>query len=163
MPEEGPSHKHGHGNAITVSANNVVIDFNDFKLGNLAAGEGTQAVGIKSNGYVNISIRNGTIRGFLHAIFVQVATPEAFANHRIENMLIDTTRGHGIALLNGKGSVVERNRLSNIGLSTNDVVAGILVQTAPATVVDDNVVSTVQGKTYAAGIYVISSSYSTIS
>src|SRR5690606_24652633 len=34
------------GNAITIATNNVTIDCNDFKLGGLAAGNGSNAFGI---------------------------------------------------------------------------------------------------------------------
>lgn len=45
------------GNAITVNSNNVIIDCNHFKPGGLAAGIGTQAIGIagfdRLNTYTN--------------------------------------------------------------------------------------------------------------
>lgn len=56
------------GNAIEIQTNNVVIDLNGHKIGNLAAGKGTLAEGIVASGRQNITIRNGTIRGFRHAI-----------------------------------------------------------------------------------------------
>ncbi len=145
------------GDAITIEANNVVIDFNDFKLGNLAAGERTQANGITSNGYLNISIRNGTIRGFYTAIFLQVASTDTFASHRIENMLLDSMRGHALALLNGKGSLVRGNRIVNTGTATNGVVSGIQTNGTYDVVIEDNIISNVKASNLAAGIYTIHS------
>src|SRR5262245_57018630 len=52
------------GDAITIEANNVVIDLNGHKIGNLAAGLGTTAVGISAARRQNITIKNGTLRGF---------------------------------------------------------------------------------------------------
>src|SRR5688500_5888635 len=52
------------GAAITIATNNVTIDCNNFKVGGLAAGAGTQAVGIQVSGKQNATIRNCAIRGF---------------------------------------------------------------------------------------------------
>src|SRR5450759_953036 len=56
------------GNAIDIQTSNVVLDLNGFKLGGLAAGPGTSAFGIHAFDRQNITIRNGTIRGFRQAI-----------------------------------------------------------------------------------------------
>src|SRR5712691_1804649 len=48
------------GNAIDIQTNNVVLDLNGFKLGGLAAGLGTFAVGIHAIDRQNITIKNGT-------------------------------------------------------------------------------------------------------
>src|SRR6266571_814513 len=53
------------GNAIDIQTNNVVLDLNGFKLGGLAAGPGTQASGIHAFDRQNLTIKNGTVRGFL--------------------------------------------------------------------------------------------------
>src|SRR5262245_30153800 len=50
------------GAAITVNTNNVVIDLNGHKIGNLAAGSGTLAKGVYAVQRQNITIKNGTIR-----------------------------------------------------------------------------------------------------
>src|SRR5262245_41049205 len=56
------------GDAIAIIANNVVLDLNGFKLGGLAAGSGTNANGIAANNRKNITIKNGTVRGFFRGI-----------------------------------------------------------------------------------------------
>ncbi len=56
------------GEMITVATNNVTIDMNGFKLGGLAAGTATLANGIFALDRRNITIRNGSIRGFLRGI-----------------------------------------------------------------------------------------------
>jgi len=58
------------GAAITIAANNVVLDLNGHGLGNLAAGLGTQAGGIFAFQRKNLTIKNGTVRGFLRGIFL---------------------------------------------------------------------------------------------
>src|SRR5690606_36206278 len=52
------------GSAIAVNTNNVTIDCNEFKIGNLAAGPGTQAVGIIASNRNNVTVRNCGVRGF---------------------------------------------------------------------------------------------------
>jgi len=56
------------GAAITIAANNVTLDCNDFKLGGLAAGLTTQAVGVYALDRFNISVRHCNIRGFYFGI-----------------------------------------------------------------------------------------------
>src|SRR6185369_13051491 len=46
------------GNAITIATNNVIIDCNDFKLGDLSAGAGTQAVGVQATDRLNTTVRH---------------------------------------------------------------------------------------------------------
>src|SRR5690348_7679036 len=43
--------------AIDIQNHNVTIDCNDFKLGNVAAGTGTQSIGIYANAVSNITVR----------------------------------------------------------------------------------------------------------
>src|SRR5207342_2748301 len=54
------------GAAITINTNNVTIDCNNFKLGGLAAGLGTSAVGIYASGRQNTKVRHCNIRGFFN-------------------------------------------------------------------------------------------------
>src|SRR5262245_46944859 len=58
------------GAAIDIQTNNVVLDLNAFKLGGLAAGPSTQAAGIRAVNRQNITIKNGTIRGFVQGILL---------------------------------------------------------------------------------------------
>src|SRR5688500_991377 len=51
------------GAAITIAANNVTVDCNDFKLGGLAAGNQSIAVGIRASGQQNLNVRHCGIRG----------------------------------------------------------------------------------------------------
>ena len=58
------------GPAIEVVVNNVTIEMNGFKLGNLAAGNETAAVGIAAVERQNIIVQNGVIRGFAIGIML---------------------------------------------------------------------------------------------
>src|SRR5262249_53980916 len=56
------------GDAIDIQTNNVLLDLNGWKLGGLAAGVGTTANGMHAAGRQNITIKHGTVRGFLIGI-----------------------------------------------------------------------------------------------
>jgi hypothetical protein len=56
------------GMAITIAVHNVTIDCNDFKLGGLAAGTATEAVGIYADERNNITVRNCNVRGFMYGL-----------------------------------------------------------------------------------------------
>jgi hypothetical protein len=82
------------GNAIDIQTNNVVLDLNGFKLGGLAAGLGTNAFGIRADNRQNITIKNGTIRGFLAAIvLIDAGTSQG---HVVEDMRADQNTFVGI-------------------------------------------------------------------
>jgi hypothetical protein len=71
------------GAAIKITANNVTIDLNGYKIENHAAG--TTASGIYAFRKKNITIRNGTIRGFYVGIWLK----DSSTGHRIENIRTD--------------------------------------------------------------------------
>ena len=58
------------GSAIAISVNNVTVDCNGFKLGGLAAGNGSVANGIYAVNRQNATVRNCNIRGFFTGIDV---------------------------------------------------------------------------------------------
>src|SRR4249919_615558 len=57
------------GVAITINTNNVTIDCNDFKLGGLAAGVGSQVHGIYAANRSNLTVRHCNIRGFYNGVY----------------------------------------------------------------------------------------------
>lgn len=61
------------GAAITIATNNVTINCNDFKLGGLAAGVGTQAKGILASDRLNTTVRRCNVRGFLYGVSMEGA------------------------------------------------------------------------------------------
>jgi hypothetical protein len=99
------------GSAIRVESNSVTIDLNGFKLGNLAAGPDTTAFGILASGRANVTIRNGSIRGFYVGIRL---LGTAGGNHLIENLeLLGTTHmGLGIS---SPGTLMRNNRIIATG------------------------------------------------
>jgi hypothetical protein len=102
------------GNAITINSDDVTVDCNDFKVGNLAAGSGTQARGIGSDGfYSDIAVRRCNVRGFAYGIFMYSS------NTLVEDNLFDGSRQGGVGL-QGKRNRVRRNQVTDTGLSTYD-------------------------------------------
>jgi len=118
------------GNAIEIQTNNVTIDLNGWKLGGQAAGTGTFAHGIYANQRKNITIRNGTIRGFLYGIYLKDTFPYTTSQgHLIEDIRADNNTSRGM-WINGRGNIVRRNHAVDTGGSTasgNSIALGILL------------------------------------
>jgi hypothetical protein len=106
------------GTAILINSDNVTIDCNNYKLGGLAAGEGTQAWGIGEFERRNITIRRCNVRGFYYAI---VLSDSNLANggHLIEDNRLDNNTAYGIVIA-GNGSIVRRNLINDTGFTTLD-------------------------------------------
>jgi len=129
------------GAAITIAANNVTIDCNEFKLGGLAAGDGTLAVGIRAQNRQNARIRHCNVRGFLRGTEL-TGSGHAVQDSRFYN---NTARGIHIA---GDGLFVRGNQVNDTGGSTQAAypdAVGIYVGFSNAGKVVDNVVNGVYG------------------
>lgn len=95
------------GSAIIVSANNVTIDCNGFKLGGLAGGSSTVATGVWSYSN-NVTVRNCQIRGFHDGIRL------AGNGNVVEHNRIDDSTVRGI-YTTGKGDVIRDNVVNDTG------------------------------------------------
>src|SRR5690606_27324125 len=95
-------------NAITIDANNVTIDCNSFKIGGLAAGNGSKANGIYTGDRQNATVRNCNIRGFYHGIDLRGA------GHLVEDNRLDNNLSTGI-FTDGDNNAVIRNRVYDTG------------------------------------------------
>lgn len=98
------------GTAITVLVNNVTIDCNNFKIGNLAAGINTQARGVHADGRKNVIVRNCGIRGFLAGVDL------VDGEYRVERNRLDNNTRIGIRVT-GAGSVIRDNEIIDTGQS----------------------------------------------
>jgi hypothetical protein len=98
------------GKAITIAANNVTIDCNDFKLGGLAAGPGSLATGIYAFDRQNATIRHCNVRGFYYGVVLGGIG----AGHLVEDNRLDNNLGLGI-YVEGGNSLVRRNRVYDTG------------------------------------------------
>ena len=144
----------GTGFAIEIQTNNVVLDLNGFKLGGLAAGTGTLATGIYALNRQNITIKNGTIRGFEFGILLQDSG--ASQGHVVEDIRADQNTLQGISVA-GSGNIVRNNQVVATGGSTilgaDPNAFGIFVGGAGPRVLNNDVIDTVkQGTGTAWGI-----------
>jgi len=99
------------GNAITIATNNVTLDCNHFKIGGLAAGPGTTAIGVLALSRLNTTVRNCNIRGFFRGISL------VGGGHLIEDSSLDGITQFGI-IVDGAGSTIRNNRVIDTGRST---------------------------------------------
>lgn len=175
------------GSAIIIGVNNVVLDLNGYKIGGLAAGPGTIATGIYAYQRQNITIKNGTVRGFFFAINLNDISPYTTSQgHIIEDIRADMNTYVGIEV-NGRGNIIRNNQVVDTGGSSiypsaygiavegpgnrvinNDVYEtkeqgsgashGIDAYSAPGVVVENNRVGNAAlGTGTSVGIYMLSS------
>ena len=97
------------GNAITIAANNVTIDCNDFKIGGLAAGNSSQAKGIYSENRQNATVRHCNVRGFYYGIQLTGG-----AGHLVQENRLDQNLRFGI-YVSGENNRVVRNAVYDTG------------------------------------------------
>jgi parallel beta-helix repeat protein len=129
------------GSAITIAANNVTIDCNDFKIGGLAAGDTSTAIGISASSRQNVTIRHCGIRGFQYGISVVGG-----GGHLVEDNRLDNNLSVGVYLYGSDNSVIRHNRVYDTGgypINTN--VYGIDAYGNDAIEITDNIVAGVVG------------------
>lgn len=116
------------GNAVLIQANNVTIDCNHFKIGGLAAGDGTSTIGIRAINRRNVTVRNCNIRGFRTAIRL------TGGGALVEDNRLDHNTFAGIWVA-GDGNRVQRNAVFETGgVPTGSWAVGI---TGQADVIDN--------------------------
>lgn len=131
------------GSAITFAIGNVTLDFKGHFISGLAAGAGTSATGLFANNRANITIRNGTIVGFLYGIRLTgiFGSSGNNVNNIIENMRTPSNRSIGIYIQSGITCRVENCQVNKIGGSTvTNQAIGI---SADSVLIRNNQVSTV--------------------
>ena len=141
------------GAAITINANNVVLDLNGYAIGNLAAGASTAAVGIYAVDRQNIVVKNGILRGFWMGIGLVDGTTVGLSTalssgHVIDGITTDTCYLAGMDV-EGPYAVVRNSKVMNtqgsaVATSTGlvDLAMGISVYGADTHVVDNTVINT---------------------
>ena len=107
------------GNAITIASDFVNLDLKGFKIGGGAAGPGTQANGVYARDRQNVSIKNGNIRGFFRAVYLEdtTGTFTASQGHVVQNVRADENTYEGIHV-QGRGNVVRNNQVVTTGGTT---------------------------------------------
>jgi hypothetical protein len=145
------------GNAITITANNVVLDLNGHRLSGLPGGTGTEAYGIYASKRQNITIHNGTIRGFYVGVFLDDDAPYTSSQgHVIEDVRTDQATAAGISV-RGRACTLRRNQVIATGGTTlfaNPSAVGIVVVGPGHRVLDNDVMTvTAAGSGVARGIW----------
>jgi hypothetical protein len=152
------------GNSITINVNNVVIDLNGRKLGGGSAGAGTGAGGIYANQRKNITITNGTIRGFYYGVFLDDASPYTTSQgHIIEDIRADMNTYMGLRV-SGRGNIIRNNQVVDTGgTTTSNYATGIDVHGPGNRVFNNDVYETKEKSTaMAVGIALSSSDGSVV-
>jgi hypothetical protein len=103
------------GSAVDITADQVVLDLGGFALDGSAAGNGSQATGVRGVGRRDVTVRNGIVRGFFQGI-VLLAPPGA-PGGVVESIAAEDNLFTGIAA-EGLGTVVRGNRVIHTGGST---------------------------------------------
>jgi len=138
------------GAMITVATNNVVLDCNDFKLGGLAAGPGTAAVGILAVNRANLTVRNCNLRGF--ALGIQASGGDG--GHLVERSRFDGNRLTAI-FLHSPASMVRDNLVVDTGNTSLAAGTVVAINASSGTDIVDNAVygvATIQAATDVIGI-----------
>lgn len=135
-----------NGNAITIRNSNVVLDLNGHTIDNTAAGMATEANAVYASQRSNITIRNGTIRGFAHAVQLYDPAPYTTSEgHLIEDVHADHCTYVGI-YVTGRRNLVRRNRIFATGGSTTPLRTagyGVFVRGAGNRVIDNDIITVV--------------------
>jgi parallel beta-helix repeat protein len=153
------------GNAIEIQTNNVTIDLNGHKLGGQAAGPGTQTNGIYALDHSNITVKNGTIRGFRLGVFLKDDTPgyAGTGGHVLENLRADGNTVGGL-YVQGRGNIIRSNQVvssGNTAPTSWPQTYGIQAVGPSARVLNNDVNGTTAGDgATASGIYLDSASNS---
>lgn len=134
------------GAAVTISTNNVTLDCNGFKLGGLAAGNGSFARGIQGQDRLNITIRNCNIRGF----YTGIQLTGQGSGHLVEHNRMDGNIQTAITLTGGDGSVIRDNMITDTGGSENSNFANVIQVTGNVDILDNLIAGAIPGTCCAA-------------
>ena len=121
------------GDAITINANNVTIDCNDFKVGGLAAGNTSQTIGIHAVNRQNATVRHCNVRGFRSGIHLQGG-----AGHLVEDNRLDNNLDVGI-FVSGDNNRVRQNAVYDTGGAVGGIAHSPTGIVAYASIVDNDV------------------------
>jgi Periplasmic copper-binding protein (NosD) len=135
------------GSAITIDANSVILDLNGHKLGGQAGGLATFARGVYAVNHRNITVKNGTIRGFYFSVYLLDSSADLSASvgNVIEDIRAESNTFAGIVSY-GRGGVVRKCQVANTGgtsLSASAPAHGIIAAGPGYRVLNNDVTDTV--------------------
>lgn len=115
------------GDAITVATSYVSIDLKGFELAGAQIPSST-SYGIRAYGQSDITIRNGSLRGFYNAISLDGAVNTS-RNHLVENLRIYYAQ-YNVPRVSGQTSIVRSNEIGLGGTTSqgsSPTITGIAV------------------------------------
>lgn len=141
------------GTAIRINASNVVLDLNDHTLRGLG-GSATTAYGVVAYQRQNVTVKNGTVRGFYYGIQLADPAPYTAEGYVVEDIRAELNTTTGI-YLSGHAAIVRRSQVVATGGSTLTASArGITLCSSGSRAIDNDVVTvTKQGAGVSYGIY----------
>jgi Right handed beta helix region len=151
-----------HGAAITIAADDIVLDLGGRILDGSAAGPATEAVGIAAVGRSNITVRNGTVRGFFAGI--QLTDQAGSHGHVIEGVTAERNTSRGIEA-EGASLRIRGNQVRQTGGSTSPLgtrAYGLLLRAPESMVLDNEITGTIGSGSFVYGIWATGSDGSTI-
>ena len=129
------------GSAISINANDVVLDLGGFALEG-TAGAASEANGVRAIGRSQVTVRNGIVRGFFEGI---VLVGSAAQGGVVEDIAAEGNLLTGIAV-EGQGAIVRRSRVVHTGGSAsplaNGNALGIAIRGTGSRALDNDVVDT---------------------
>jgi len=133
------------GNAVTIEADDVVLDLNGHEIVNFNNGMSNTAYGVYASNRRNVTIRNGTVRWFFYGVVLNNNAVGANTGHVIEGLRSDQNRQTGIYAV-GRGNLIRHNLVLATGGTTsqgaNASAYGIWVNGLDPRIVDNDVVGT---------------------
>ena len=137
------------GAAITVNANNVVLDLNNFAIGNLAALPSTGAKGVEATDRQNVLVRNGILRGFWCAVALHDGPLATSSGHTVTGITSDHSYRWGFWVDGPYANVTGNSVLStsgstllNSGAAGPGIAGAILVEGNDAMIVGNVILNT---------------------
>lgn len=102
--------------AINIISDNVVLDLNGYTLSN-TFGVTTEANGVRVNKVKNVTVKNGTIRGFYTAIEIDDTLPSVSSGNLVEDIRADRNFFAGI-IIEGTNNIARDNHIIATGGTT---------------------------------------------
>jgi hypothetical protein len=130
------------GTAIRIEADDVVLDLGERILDGSEAGPATETVGIGALGRSNVTIRNGTVRGFLSGI--RLTDAGTSRGHVIEGVTAESNTSRGIEA-EGAGLRIRGNHVRLTGGSTSPLGSrayGMALRAPESAVLDNEITAT---------------------
>jgi nitrous oxidase accessory protein NosD len=136
------------GGAITVEANNVVLDLNGWQIVGPAPSSGIRGYGVYAFQRQNVTIKNGTIRRFFFGIWLNDSSPWTTSRSNVvEDIRAQNNAAGGVAM-SGRGNVARKNQVIGTTGGSSSVITldgdgvGIWMNGPEARVVDNDVIDT---------------------